>query len=210
MKKFSVAFCILFAALLAVSPALAGDLAATLASGKVFTRWSDAIGSAALTPGQPVLLTPVAFEKGVALFQLKGLETGEVDHVLIVRGANPLRNQEEGGLANLSAAARGSQTYLATAPEVGTANHQRCIVRAWKDINFGNLRVTTDLDFNSFGAIGENDNFTSVQTTCNGAIWWEHTNWGGSGLFQPANNSIANLSSFNFNDKISAMEHVLP
>jgi hypothetical protein len=87
----------------------------------------------------------------------------------------------------------------------------RCIVYLYKDDNYGNLNLTTDMDWNDFRvASGLNDVTSSLQTTCGGLWLFEDNNYNEGALFYyaPAYSNLATLPSMN--NKISSIKHDLP
>lgn len=88
----------------------------------------------------------------------------------------------------------------------------RCVVYFYKDDNYGNLILTTDMDWNDLSAAtGLNDVISSLQTTCAGLWLFTGANYNtGTDLFYyaPAYTNLATLPTIN--NAISSFKHDLP
>jgi hypothetical protein len=210
MKKLGLVMFLLILA--APLQALDPKIGKVIREGVIHRNLSASVRASRFGSSAVLLGRPLAYQSGVALYQLKKLATGEVDYVLVAVPANPLGTPE--GPQDIQRLLR-LRRSLGIAPE-GTASTKatsvRCDVYLYRDDTFRNLILLTDLDWNALKErSGLNDEISSVETTCTAWLLFEHTNWGGSYLFVPANTAEANLhTSFGFGDRISAVMQYLP
>lgn len=209
--------CVLLALVLATLcwPAAAANVERLLESGKIFNTWGQALRESSLDLNQPIKGTPIAYENGVAVYRVEGLEDGAVDFTLVALPFNPTEAPAE--VANrpgeLDRAAAGEPAPMSIDNRVtySTGGSSRCIIYAYRNEYYSTLLLITDLDWNDLSSYsGLNDSFDSLQTTCNGAFFFQHKNWGGSYLYLNSSVSVPVLSTYGFHDTISSLFHDLP
>jgi hypothetical protein len=179
----------------------------------VFADPASALEASDVSPTQPIVMTPLGYSNGVALYRIRGTKTGETDYAFVSSAVDPTAGAdgEEPGVAlrSTEAGTTPEPTTLissATSSAFGTC---RCLIYAYRDTDYRNLILTTDLDLNALKTIsGLNDSISSIRTTCFQVYFYEDTNFLGSILILPPNSSQPSLSGFNFNDKISAIIHI--
>jgi hypothetical protein len=210
MKKLGL---VLFLLVLAAPlQALDQRIEQVIREGAIHPSLNSWIRSSRLGTSEVLLGRPVAYEGGMALYRFEKVETGEVDYGLVAQPLNPL-----GGRGGSPEVRRLLRSRTPAGPFQGgsaspKATSVRCDVFLYRDDSFRTLLLVTDLDWNALKEVGGlNDSISSLETTCTGWFFFEHTNWGGSVLFVPANTGELNLhTSFNFGDKISAIQQYLP
>lgn len=210
MKKFGwVLFLLVLAAPL---QALDLRIEQAIRNGAVHPTLSASIQSSRFGASAVLRGRPVAYEGGVALYQFEKIETGEVDYGLVASPINPLAANEGSPEVRRLLRSRKPADLAQKASPAPKATSIRCDVVLYRDDTFRSLVMVTDLDWNALKEwSGLNDSISSLETTCTAWMFFEHTNWGGNFLFVPANTSIANLhTSFDFGDKISAIQQSLP
>lgn len=189
MHRFTRLLAALAILAVATGPAVARNLDRAIRQAPVFASLEAAVKS---RPAQePILIDRLGASGDAGFYRLKGFNTGKVSYALVA--GDTLRAARDKAAFNV----------------VGGTN--RCVVRLYRDINYGTLIFTSDLDWNSFGAIsGVNDEASSIQTTCRGAWFYSNKNYSTafSFFYVPANTNLASLGSQN--DKISAVLHDLP
>jgi len=180
-------------ALALAAPAMAEDLKAAIAKAPIRQNLEQAMRAGQSVP-EPVLFRYMTSEKGYRLYRLEGLDSGRKEYVLVPADA-PVRNATDRAAYNVA----GGST--------------RCVVELFDSTGYGNLIVTTDLDWNNFSYISNvNDKTSSIQTDCAGVWVYEDKNYDVFGLFLyvPANTSLTNLTASSMDNKISSIQHDLP
>lgn len=183
----------ILAALALAAPAAAADLKTAIQQAPIRQSLGDAVHAPGRVP-EPVLFRYMTSEKGYRLYQMEGLSTGKREYVLVPANA-PVRRAAAEAAYNVA----GGST--------------RCVVELFDSTGYGNLIVTTDLDWNNFSYISNvNDRTESVQTDCAGVWLYEDRNYDVFGLFLyvPANTSLTNLTASSMANKISSIQHDLP
>jgi hypothetical protein len=210
MKKLGLVMFLLILA--APLQALDPKIGKVIREGVIHPNLSASIRASRFGSSAVLLGRPLAYQSGVALYQLKKLETGEVDYVLVAVPVNPLGTPE--GPQDVQRLLRLRRRLGPSAEGTGSpkATSVRCDIYLYRDDTFRNLIRVTDRDWNALKEVPYfNDEISSVVTTCTAWYLFEHTNWVGSYLYVPANTEIANLhTSYNFGDRISAIQQDLP
>jgi hypothetical protein len=187
---------LVLAACVTATAASARDLPGTLRTAPIHPSLEKAVRAAVKDAPEPVLIRFLLAEQGVRLYRLEGLDSGRQDFVLVdaERPVTPLQN------------VTGRSAYNV----IGGAT--RCVVQLFGSANYGNLILTSDIDWNNLGYLtGVNDLASSVQTSCNGVWLYEHKNYDAFGLvlYVPANTNLASLHA-TIDNRISAVQHDLP
>jgi hypothetical protein len=175
--------------LLATAPLAASDIDKAVRKAPVLPSLEAAVESFSTKAPEPVFIDLLGSERGAKLYRLKGFHSGE-ERLFLISGKAPKP-------------ARGKAAYNV----VGGST--RCVVYLYRDVNYGTLILTSDLDWNNFAAIsGVNDETSSLQTTCAPAWFHMDKNYASTLLYVPASTSLSSLGSAD--NKISAMLHDLP
>lgn len=146
------------------------------------------------------------------LVKVERLSAADGQEIYRFEGASTGRREEAQVNPEASAAPGRGRAGTTKAYNV-VGGSTRCVVYLYKDDNYGNLILTTDMDWNDFGQInGLNDVTSSLQTTC-GGLWLFTTaqyNTGYPSLiyYAPAYTNLATLPTMN--NSISAIKHDLP
>lgn len=191
----------------------------------IYSSLKAVLSAPQFSPDQTMLFTPLGYTNGVALYQVEIVDTGVVEHVFVRTPSDPTIHPEpieraealpaappleELSQAPLSLIDGGSSDRPSLSERLSLTGSGtcRCLVYCYKNINYGTLLVYFNVDVNNFSDwSGLNDQFSSLKTTCNGAWFYEHKAWGGSVLYVAPNTNVPNLSTYNFNDKISSTLH---
>ena len=168
---------------------------------RVFADHHQALLESGLDLSSPVFIEPVSYRKGVAVYRFREALTGREAKASVSVLVNPLTGATGGFPNTVSPSVAGGAAKVTF---IGSAD--RCSVAFYKNINYGTLLMTANLDLNDWGSLGGsfNDQVTSIVTGCNALFIWDHEEWAGSGLFVPANFQLPNLSAYSFNDKMSS------
>jgi hypothetical protein len=207
MKK-TVLF--LTAVLLAAGSATAAPRRAT-ATGPVHADWHAAVMASRLDTQQPIVLTPVSWRRGVAVYRLAGSD-GRTELARVAFPFDPTRPAADGP-AQVTAAACVPGSPRCDAPSgFFSPDSSRCTVNLYRDINYQGPNTATNLDWNTFSDVpgGVNDSASSIRTTCAPVYFFKDKNWLSSSLYVPANTSVSTLVPLGFNDSITSLFHVLP
>jgi hypothetical protein len=144
-----------------------------------------------------VMVQRLSASEGRELYRFEGTATG--------------RREEAQVDPKAPTAPRGGHTATTKAYNV-VGGSTRCVVYFYKDNNYGNLILTTDLDWNDLSAAtGLSDVISSLQTTCAGIWLFTGDNYNtGTDLFYyaPANTNLATLPTMN--NAITSFKHDLP
>ncbi len=206
MRNLSSITCVLL--LVLAVPAAATDLEQAIQKGPIFASLGASIRGAGMGDAPVVVGTPIAYESGVALYELTDPASEATQFALVSVSSDPLAGDRE------EAAPAVDNTKVTPAPSNLTQTETgscRCVINAYKHSNFGTLLLITNIDFNDIGRLsGHNDQYSSLKTTCNPAWFFQNHTFTGSFLYVNANVSISNLGTFGFNDKISSILHDLP
>lgn len=186
--------------------------------GPVHSGWHEGLKASRLDLSQPVVLTPLAYRDGVALYRVRGTVDGVTDRIVVRVPVDPTHEFPAPRDRKVPAYAKtcASDSPRCDIPGPGSWSSDdtgRCLVRVYSNANYNDLFFGPPIDINTLDfSIGTNlnDKISSLQTTCAPAYFFEHKNWGGSSLYVPANTSLPNLSTQGFNDKITSFYHVLP
>jgi len=212
MKPFYAV--LLLASLLVAGPAAAKPGADF--SGPVHANWHAAVEASGLDMQQPIELTPLAYRRGVALYRLVGLTTGETARVLVALPFDPTARPARPEPGPITGAGCASGSPSCSAPSGFTSSDSsRCTVNLYRDVYYGGANTATNVDWNTFSDVpgSVNDVASSVTTTCAPVYLFKSANWSGSSLYVPASTSIPDLgalSPVSFNDSITSLWHVLP
>lgn len=168
---------------------------------RVFADHYQALLESGLDLSSPVFIEPLSYRKGVAAYRFREALTGREAKASVSVLVNPLTGAAGGFPTTVSPSVAGGAAKVTF-----TGAADRCSVSFYKNINFGVLLMTANLDFNDWGSLGGsfNDQVTSLVTGCNALFIWDHEEWAGSGLFIPANFTLPSLSVYSFNDKMSS------
>lgn len=186
--------------------------------GPVHEDWHQALQASRVDPRQPVVLQPLRYSEGVALYRVRGTVDGTTDRVLVrVPGDPTVRPAAEPreGIGNATAAICAPDSPRCDLPygNWSSDDSSRCAAYIYSNANYNDLLIATPIDLNTLDfsiTTNLNDKTSSLKTTCAPAYFFEHKNWGGSVLYVPANTQLPNLQNQGFNDKITSLFHALP
>lgn len=192
------------ALLLALGP-LAERLTAEPA--RAFTSHHAALVESGLDLTAPIFLEPLSYGDGVATYRFREAYTGREAEAKVRVVVDPLRHGRPAAYPGVVLEEKASRKALTFN---GASN--RCAVTFYLNINLSNGFLVSNLDINDWGGLGRayNDEVSSISTECSAAYIFEHEQWAGAGLYVPPSSSIANLGTFNLNDKLSSHYVVCP
>lgn len=181
--------------------------------GAIYADLATAIKESGLDTTKVLRFDPIAFEDGVATYQLwQHGRDDQVLQVLVATAIDPTRpDPEEPRSAERGVALKQAPSPDVAAPLTKILTHPssgRCSISLYRNVNFNGGTITTNLDWNAYPKFANqtnfNDHVTSLRTGCHAILIYPHKNLGGGGLFFPANTSIPDLSVYSFNDKASS------
>ena len=188
----------------------AGSIAASVAKEKhsIYGDLATAIAESGLDTTKVLHFDPILYRDGVATYKIWEHESQSATFELVAMSIDPTRPDlpeepvTERSLPPMKQQASTPQKILSH-PSSG-----RCTIFLYRNANFNGGTIATNLDWNAYPSFANqtnfNDHITSLRTGCNPILIYPHKNFGGGGLFFPANALIPDLSVYGFNDKASS------
>ena len=178
----------------------------TAEQARAFTSHHAALVESGLDMTAPIFLEPLGYGDGVATYRFREAYTGREAEAKVSVIADPLRHGRPAAFPGVVPPERTVRKLTFN----GSSN--RCSVTFYLHINLSNGFLVSNLDINDWGGLGRayNDEVSSIATGCSAAYIFEHEQWAGAGLYVPPNSSIANLGTYNLNDKVSSHYVVCP
>lgn len=201
-KHFRVV-CLTLVALIVGASSVAGQ------QGAIHTDLATAIAESELDMSKVLHFDPIEYRDGVATYKMWEHGSKNAVYALVAMAIDPTRPdlEEEAPDADLPAPSL-KQADTAPAKILSHPSSGRCTIFLYRNVNFNGGTIPTNLDWNAYPKFANqtnfNDHVTSLRTGCDPILIYPHKNFGGGGLFFPANASIPDLSVYNFNDKASS------